>query len=214
MLFFLSIAFAAFPNRNDALLSSHANTLKIDASGSLGLYHNGKCHPTYPNSTVIVAKEDDWCSNIAPSVNEKPWISYTFPGKSMKLTGYAIRNGCCYYACCCNPGTSEIDYRCCCALYQYHLQGSNDNKTWKTLHSVTKEDKYFYLCEFRSYDLPLTEAFNFIRIILVDPRPDCPFCLQINQVELYGELLSSSFETELDDSDEESISIIGKVKRE
>ena len=130
----------------------------------------------------------------------------------MKLTSYSIRNGCRYYDdCCCDPNSGHsIDIACCCELYSFSLQGSNDNSTWKTLHKVEK-DASFRFCQVRTYDLPQTENFRFIRFKIDEEKPNCPKCLQINQIELYGELLNSydSFESE---NNEESVSIIGKVK--
>ena len=215
---YLAVAFSAFPTRKDALLSNtKSDKIIVAASGSLGLYKgSGKSDPTYPNQTLQVDEKIDWCSNIASS-EDFPWIEYSFAHKAVKLTGYSIRNGCCYYDCCCDPDTGKIiDYYCCCALYSFSLEGSNDNKTWKTIHKVEKDSR-FYRCETKTYTLSeKSESFLFIRFRLDESIPGCPRCLQINQIELYGEQINSfaydSFEN--DEDNEESISIIGKVKHD
>ena len=216
---FITIAFIAFPDKKDALFAkSNKNSLITSASGSLGLYYGDqKCKQTYPNETLIEDKNIDWCSNIAPSNTdgEMPWISYSFPHKSVRLTGYAVRNGCCRYSCCCDSETGKvIDYYCCCRLYSFSLQGSNDNQTWKTIHKVEKAND-FYRCAFKTFNFPQTESFNFIRFVLDEEWPGCPKCMQINQIELYGDLYDSLYSYSNEDNypDEESISIIGKIKK-
>ena len=205
--------FVAFPQRNDALISLNKNNVNVEASGSLGLYYDGKCHETFPNETMQVNEKLDWCSNIAPDKNTKPWISYNIKAKAMRLKGFSIRNGCCWYDCCCTTSGETYDYLCCCRLYSFSLLGSNDNKTWKVIHKVEKE-KEFYECVFKTYDFPMTESFTFVRIVQDEPRPGCPLCMQLNQVELYGETVDSKFADQSFDGDDndESVSIIGKIR--
>ena len=215
----LLITFVAFPERSDSLLEGHTHKLNIEASGSLGLYYgDNKCVQTYPNQTLISDRKLDWCSNIAKSSTDLPWIQYYFPQKAMKIKGYSIRNGCCYYACCCDAETGKvIDYRCCCELYSFSLQGSNDNKTWTTIHKVVGDQEYYYYCQYKTYEFDPVGPFNFLRIYMDQERPGCPKCMQLNQIEFYGQLLDSAFSFgsyESDDEPDESISIIGKVKRE
>ena len=214
MFFVLSVAYISFPERPDSLLTNkNLNNAVIEASGSLGIfYSDSKCTPSYPNQTTQADPGHDWCSNIG-TTDDMPWISYSFPSKSMRLKGYSVRNGCCrYYDCCCIPETGErIDYYCCCRLYSFRLQGSNDKKTWKTIHKVEK-DISFHICQIKTYEFPMTESFNYVRIYLDEPKPGCPNCMQINQVELYGELSNTDNHFDNDDTDE-SISIIGKVKK-
>ena len=54
----------------------------------------------------------------------------------------------------------------------------------------------------------------FLRILLDEQLPGCKFCMQINQIEFYGDVIDSQFagSFESDDNDE-SVSIIGKVDR-
>ena len=219
MFFLFSVFFVALPDRKDALLYQATDVKPvIEASGSSGfLQGDSNCIPTYPNQTLVGNQKMDWCSNILPNNQGHPWIQYSFPNKAIKLTGYAIRNGCCYYYdCCCNPETGDkLDYYCCCRLYSFSLLGSNDNKTWVTLHKV-EQDKKFYYCKLNTYEIQTSQSFKFIRFVLDEPWPGCPNCMQINQIELYGQTITSfsTFDTYEGDDSDESISIIGKVKRE
>ena len=215
MLFLFYVKFMAFPEKSNALLTNAAksNSLIFDASGSLGLYRGGKCQQTYPNETIHENEEMDWCSNIATKDNsDHPWISYSIKNKGMRLTGYAVRNGCCYFDCCCTEDGRIIDEVCCCRLYSFSLQGSNDNKTWTVIHSVEKDR--FKDCQFKTYEFPQTESFKFIRFIQDEEYPGCPKCLQINQIELYGTTTDSYIFSDMGEEEEndESVSIIGKVK--
>ena len=213
MLSFFSLQlFVAFPSRKDAILQdSIAQKKKINvySSGSLGLHYHGNCHQTYPNETLSVNEKLDWCSNVAPSQKETPWISFNIENSFMKLTGYSIRNGCCYYLCCCVDDNTDLDV-CCCELYSYSLQGSNDNITWKTIHKIEKQ-KYFYYCLYKTYEFPITEPFKYIRFVQDENYPGCPFCMQINQIEFYGEVLKGDYSYFGENEDEEAVSIIGKI---
>ena len=218
-LLFLSVAFVAFPDRQDALLAnSYKSTILVQSSGSLGIFlDDAKCHPTFPNQTLTSNEEEDWCSNLQRGADDKPWISYSIKNKAMKVKGYAIRNGCCYYDfCCCNPETDErYDMDCCCELYSFSLQGSNDNRTWKTIHKVEKDSSILF-CQVKTYEFDMAEPFNLIRFVMDQEKPGCPKCIQLNQVEIYGELVTSAFgfDYEGDDEADESISIIGKIQKQ
>ena len=207
--------FIAFPDRRDALLSNaKATDIEVSASGSIGIYKSGKCVKTNPNETLNSNERLDWCSNLVPAndAKEKPWIMYSIKNKAMKLNGYAVRNGCCWETCCCiDDGKTVEDVYCCCRLYSFSLLGSNDNRTWKTLHKIEKDPK-FKICQFKSYEISTTESFKYIRFVADEPWPNCPFCIQINQIELYGESLNSisAFSSNADD-DDETVSIIGKL---
>ena len=212
------VKFVEFPNKSNALLSNSIKNgikPKIESSGSLGLFYGGKCHETFPNQTLTVDNKQDWCSNIATSDDDKPWIEYSFPQQTMKLTGFSVRNGCCYYYdCCCTVESGKIiDTYCCCELYSFSLLGSNDNQTWKTIYYADESKERIRYCQYKTYEFERTESFKYIRFRFEKERPGCPKCLQINQIELYGELIvGNSYSFENDEYDE-SISIIGKVKR-
>ena len=213
MLFLLVLEFVAFPSRADSIFEKNKDDIIVDSSGSLGFRYNGKCHMTYPNQTLNDDKKLDWCSNIAEPNEPQPWVTYSLKDKSMKLKGYSIRSGCCYYACCCFDDTKDIEY-CCCQLYSFSLLGSNDNKTWMTIHKVEK-DLNFWNCKTMTYEFPLTQPFHFIRFVLDEKRSYCANCMALNQIAFYGEVINSprNYQT-LDETDnDESVSIIGKLKR-
>ena len=215
MILLLLVKFIAFPDRKDSIISKNPKAvedLTVTASGAIGYYYNRECHITVPNSTLYEDKRYDWCSNIAPDKKHQPWISYSFKHSQMKLTGYSVRNGCCWYDCCCLETGEVVDYICCCRLYSFSLHGSNDNVSWKLIHKVEKELR-FYECEYKHYDFPLTESFRYIKFVMDQQRPGCPRCMQINQMELYGITVDTQFSSYEDDDNDESISIIGKVKK-
>ena len=215
MFLFIAAQFIAFPERKDSLLSTHKSNVEIEASGSLGLFlGDSQCHQTYPNQTIVGDENMDWCSNIQKS-DEMPWISYSIKNKAIKLQGYSIRNGCCHYYCCCDSETGEVfDYECCCRLYSFSLLGSNDKTTWKVIHQVVKEPSLFR-CEFKTYEFSMTQSFKYIRLVMGEPRPGYLKCLQINQIEFYGTTFDTLDMPEIgSEENEESISIIGKIRKE
>ena len=216
----LFVEYVAFPDRDDAILEKAAKAIPVsqiaEANGNGGLFYSGKCHETFPNHTLNAYKKDDWCSSIGEPVDGKRlFIQYRIDGKAMKITGFSIRNGCCWYACCCF-GEQVIDANCCCRLYSFSLQGSNDNVTWKVIRKVEK-DNSFWECKSKTYTLDKeTESFDFLRIVLDESLPGCPFCMQINQFEVYGETVDSihSQQQQEQEENDESVSIIGKINRE
>ena len=207
--------FVAFPQRKDAILQNNNNIVNVESSGSLGMYINDVCVKTKPNQTLNEDKKQDWCSNIATDSNNMPWITFSLKGKSMKINGFSLRNGCCWYYCCCDEtGTIFDDIYCCCELYSFSLLGSNDNKTWKTIYKVEAETK-FYHCLYKTYEFPMTQSYKYIRLYQDEEYPRCPKCLQINQIEFYGETVQSpyDFTEDLSEENDESISIIGRINR-
>ena len=213
---FLFIEFTALSNRSDAIISKYykENIINVASSGSIGQYYEDKCHQTYPNQTIFEGDDPkDWCSNIAKDKNNPPWIEYSLNGKTMEVSGYSFRTGCCYFGCCC---MSNGDYvtGCCCDPYVFSLQGSNDNKTWKVIHKVEKE-KYTRHCDVKEYSFKQTERFRFIRFVQDEPYPGCEHCMAINKFEIYGNVFSSGYFNEDIGADEtdESVSIIGRVEK-
>jgi hypothetical protein len=219
MLFLVYMEFVSFPERNDGIFKSLGSSLhksvEVEASGSMGRIVNGKCIQTFPNETLIESARSEWCSNIVSRGQENPWISYRIKNKAIRATGYSVRNGCCYFICCCTDDETVLDYDCCCELYSFSIEGSNDNKTWKNIHSVQK-DSTIRFCEVKTFKFQeKTEPFKYIRFKQDEARPGCPICIQINQVELYGETIDlglTNYEGMMDENDE-SVSIIGKINR-
>ena len=215
------VSFVAFPEKKDALLTgADRKHVSIEVSGSLGLYQKDrKCHKTYGNETLVSDEFSDWCSNIATVKNDpsyNPWIQYSIKGKQMKISSFSVRNGCCHYYCCCAEEDGKVvDYYCCCLLYTYSLQGSNDNKTWKVIHRVEKDNKFYY-CDVKTFELErMSEPFVYFRFVLEEEWPGCPKAMQVNQIELYGESMPSGYTSynDVSDDDDESISIIGRIKK-
>ena len=212
-----SVKFVAFPDRKDSIFNQiskdNFKLIHSESSGSMGFFRDGKCRQTYPNQTLITNEMNDWCSNLAPSKEEKdkPWIMYSIPNKAFKITGYSIRNGCCRYVCCCIDDNTDIDY-CCCDLYSFSLHGSNDNLTWKLIHKVEKDSR-FYHCQYKTYELDSkTEAFRYLKLVQDEEYPGCPKCMQINQIDFYGSLIDDHYSFDQEDDNDETISIIGKIK--
>ena len=210
----LFVAYVAFPESKDALFSqSTRGSVDIETSGNLGLYYDGKCHKTFGNETIIADEYREWCSNMVKDKKDSslnPFIQYSIKGKQMKVTKYSVRNGCCRNVCCCDDEADFIDTRCCCKLYSYSLIASNDNRTWKTLHKVEK-DNTFYYCAIKTFDIKEAAPYVYYRFVLDEEWPGCPKCMEINQIEFYGDAFDSNHAySEITDEDE-SISIIGRV---
>ena len=209
--------FVAFPESKDVVIAANSpfvNSIKIEASGSYGLYFDGVCHQTHPNETIHFDRKLDWCSNIVNKDQHGPWITYSIKNKAIKTTGFSLRNGCCYYDCCCgDDGKPLLDMYCCCILYSFSFQGSNDNKTWVTIHKVEKDTRY-YTCLYKTFTFEKTKPFKYLRLVADEEYPGCPRCLQINEIEIYGETVNDFNEFPENDENEEAVSIIGKVKRD
>ena len=210
------VSFVAFPESSDSILSSaNEDLISIETSGSIGIFYDGKCHKTTGNETLESNEYSEWCSNIAKDKEDpkqNPFIQYSIKGKQMKVKKFSIRYGCCRYGCCCIDDGNFIDSDCCCLLYSFSLLGSNDNKTWNVLHKVVK-DKNVSICGTKTFEFnSQTQPYTYLRIVQDEEWPGCLKCMQLNQVEFYGETINASFSDEGND-DEESISIIGRVKR-
>ena len=215
MFVIIFLNYALFPKKDNAILAnavSNGQEIIFNSSGNNGLLIDKKCLPTHPNETVSVDDKYDWCSNIAKKGGEKPFISYSIKNKAMKLKGYAVRNGCCHHCCCFKVENEKINYYCCCKLYSYSLLGSNDGKKWRTIHKI-EGDENFYDCSFKTFDFPITESFAYAKFQQDEAFPKCLYCMQINQIELYGELVDQQSLMTNEDEGDESVSIIGKVRK-
>ena len=215
MIALIFMEFIAFPQRQDAIFEkvSSISDIRVESSGSIGFRRNdGKCILTSPNNTLITDRKQDWCSNVGTSSNDKPWISYSLKNKKMKITGYSVRTGCCWYGCCCIDNEDDMYVKCCCEMFSFSFQVSNDNRTWKTLHKVENYNDIRY-CSVLTYEINNNEYYTFARVVLDEKAPGCDNCMVLNQVEIYGSVSESVYMETSEDNDEESISIIGKVNR-
>ena len=208
------IKYNAFPYRSDSLLEHNKNDIQIEASGSMGFHYAEKCQMTFPNYTIIDDEKQEWCSNIGVKGVSEPWISYSIKNKEMSISGYSIRNGCCRHidSCCSESGEKINDTAyCCCKSYGFQLQGSNDNITWTTIHTVDDKQN-FYFCKSETYKLSKTPYFRLLRLVQKKEYPNSPFCMVVNQIEFYGTTKGSLSNIEEEDKSDESISIIGRIK--
>jgi hypothetical protein len=79
-----------------------------------------------------------------------------------------------------------------------------------------ENDEKFEFCQTNTFEFESKSApFTYFRFVLDEEYPGCIKCMQINQIELYGETTASLYSSFTDDNDEdESISIIGRVKKD
>lgn len=189
--------------------------INIDASGSSKQDINGSLDYTKPEYSIEPwDKRYDWCSNCGRSYDEHPWISYSLKSKKVKFNGYYIRAGCCYAGCCCMD-----DYAYCvhCCLYSWSLQISNDNKTWETVHKISKDDS-MRDCKDSTYTLDKSYTTKYVRLIQDEACPGEPPCLAINRVELLGDIISDNSQSEEEEfvsfHDDDDVSIIGHISRQ
>ena len=146
-----------------------------------------------------------------PTTNIKVFATYSLKGKRMKLNGYSLRNGCCRHVeCCCIDDDTFIDEYCCCSIFSYSLQVSDDNITWRTIHSV-EEDHEIKRCTNRVHKFDKDEDFTFVRLVLDKPRPYCENCFALNRFEIYGSAIHDNGIYDINNDDDESVSIIGKI---
>ena len=133
----------------------------------------------------------------------------------MKISRYSIRNGCCHYWRCCDENDRIIyDSNCCCYLYSFSLQASNDNFTWKVLHKVEK-DNDFDIFQTKTFELEeISQPYKYLRFVVDEEYPNCYKYMQINQIEFYGENVFNEYVPYSENTDDdESISIIGRVNK-
>ena len=65
-----------------------------------------------------------------------------------------------------------------------------------------------------TFDIESPRSYMFVKLQADEEYPYCPFCMQINQVELYGETSDSHFLGAIDaDDNDETVSIIGRLNK-
>ncbi|EAY02124.1 hypothetical protein TVAG_372690 [Trichomonas vaginalis G3] len=193
----------------------HDKIIVIDVSGSSKQYINGSFQYTKPEYSVYPWNKDyDWCSNCGKSSSDHPWITYSLQSKKIKLTGYFVRCGCCYASenCCCEDESTTC-FDCC--LYSWSLQVSDDNKTWKEVHRIEK-DESMRRCNENTYKLDREYTTKYVRLIQNEPCPGDPPCIAINKFDLIGEVVNDNsreedFVSYHDDDDD--VSIIGHISK-
>lgn len=187
----------------------------IDASGSSRQYINGSKQLTKPEYAIYPwDKRYDWCSNCGHSYEEHPFIQFSLKDRKFSFNGYFIRCGCCYDdGCCCDDKYYDRCFDCC--LYSWSLQISDDNKTWKTVHKIEKDNEMRY-CNEKEYKLDNTYTGKYVRLIQNDACPGYPPCIAINKFDLYGDVIGveskdEDFVSYHDDDDD--VSIIGHISK-
>ncbi|EAX95057.1 hypothetical protein TVAG_428600 [Trichomonas vaginalis G3] len=133
--------------------------------------------------------------------------------KKFRFNSYFIRCGCCYEdGCCCDDGYGCFD----CCLYSWSLQISDDNKTWKDVHSVSK-DNDMRRCTEKTYKLEREYTARFVRILQTEACPGFPLCMALNRIELFGDAvaLSEDYNEEFVSyhDDDDDVSIIGHISK-
>ena len=175
------------------------NIVEIEASGSRYCYSKtGKDIMTKPQNAIDPKEKEEWCSNYNKSKTDRPWLLMNFK-ENVKIEGSSLKAGCC-----------EGRYGCCCRIYSWSLEGSNDNKTWSSLHKIEKNQD-FYECKKISYKINSNDNYRLIRLIQDEPEPHCWYCIDLAKIELYGTLNDQSSPSNI--GEEEEVSVIGKLSR-
>lgn len=175
------------------------NITSIECSGSISIWNRTQKKDILTKPEYAVdpdAEEYEWCSNINRTKNDHPWLLFDFRKKKFSLSGYSMKLGCC------------DEMGCCCIIYSWSIEGSNDNKTWTKIHQLEKQ-KDFRDCDSRSWETKST-PFSYIRLIQDEPHPNCWYCIGLARIELYGILSGDNIEIS-DVEAEDEVSIIGKV---
>ena len=178
----------------------HENITAVEASGSYFCWDsiNRKDIPSKPEFCIDPESKTEWCSTVNKSKDDYPWLLVRLKNRKFKLSGYSVKAGCC-----------SVEDICCCRLYTWSLEGSNDNKTWVTLHKDERNMELSY-CKNKTFEVKQSQYFTFFRIIQYDAEPGCWKCIQLAKIEFYGDLDGSYSSFEEQDLDDE-ISIIGRV---
>ena len=176
--------------------------VSVSASGSYYVYSQAKMSDveSKPENCVDPNAELEWCSNYDHKKEMKPWLLLTFNKSKVKLDGYSLGSGCCVYS------------TCCCKMYTWQLQGSNDNETWDILHN-DKNNNEFGFCLNKEFKIESNKWYKMIKLIQLDAENNCPTCISLRKIELFGEIESDEAWQNVEDADENEVSIIGKVKK-
>lgn len=122
------------------------------------------------------SSEHKWCSKHDINKPGKPWIRIIFKNNTrILLKGYSIKFGCC------NKDA------CCCKIFSWLLEGSNDNFIWTKLHVIEKNDE-FIKCGERTFEIFNFEFYKYFRIRDSDFYQKCATCISILKLEFYGDV--------------------------
>ena len=200
MLFSLFILDFPFNGKFNGVFKNtyNKNDVSVIASSSWECHSTSlaNVYQTKPESVFDPDDKFEWCSKFNQSKTDYPWIATIFKDKTLTLSGYSIRTGCC------------DTYTYCCSLYSWSLLGSNDNKTWTKLHSMKKYED-FKNCKIRSFPVDKNGSFSMFKIVQEEPEPNCWYCMVISKIEFYGSFKESNNK---ETTYEDEISIIGRLK--
>ncbi|EAX88321.1 hypothetical protein TVAG_284270 [Trichomonas vaginalis G3] len=214
LILFESIGSITYDN---GIFQKHYNEgdIIVTASGSSKQQINDTDQLTKPEYAIYPwEKKYDWCSQISHSYEDHPYIVFAMKSKKFKFNGYFVRCGCCYDGCCCDDDYYHYCLDCC--LYSWSLQISDDNKTWKTIHQVEKDDS-MRICSEKEYHLDKEYISRYVRLIQDKPCPGYPPCIAINKFDLYGNSVGD--DSSRDDEfvsyhdDDDDVSIIGHISK-
>ena len=178
------------------------NLTSVEASGSTMVWNRTKQKDilTKPEFAVDPEADDyEWCSDINKTLFDHPWILFNFKKRKFQMSGYSLKQACCDAV------------GCCCIIYSWSMQGSNDNKTWTTIDKQEKQ-RDFNDCDTKSWEVSSQQRYSYIRLIQDEPFPKCWYCIGLSKIEIYGTLSGAemdNFDSNQDADDE--VSIIGKV---
>ena len=170
----------------------------------------------YDKETMTVESSTTWLNRPSDIIDpnsyyefctkyrkDKQWISIHFNKQSVSVTSYSLQLGCCYF----------YD-SCCCDLYSWELEGSNDNETWCLIDKREKIDDFTY-CQSRDFKIKHKQRpYSYIRLTQTSPKPGCQYCIGLLRMELYGDISDGMRPILEDDSFEDEVSIIGHIKHE
>ena len=177
----------------------------IECSGSNQFWNRSLKRDILTNPNFAINPEEnnlEWCSNFNKTKTDYPWLMFNFGKQKFNVIGYSLKLGCCDY------------FSCCCLLYSWSLEGSNDNKTWTKIHQLEKQSDFDF-GDVRSFKVDnLNKFYQYIRLKQDQPHPSCWYCIGLARMEIYGDLLTDEYSEMGDDiNDNDEVSIIGKVTK-
>ena len=185
--FLLSFSFSYTPGVLAKLYKT--GNVNITSSGAVPIWQNEDWRPTSAEFAIDPSKagengyEYDWCTTCNKTVEDKQFVILDFIDKFVRVESYSIRNGCVPESCYC-------DENYCCGLQSWELQGSVDNATWNTLHTV--DNATLSLCEEREFEIGSKKGvYRFVKLVQLAATDGCWSCFSINNIELNGVLIDN-----------------------
>ena len=163
--------------------------INITSSGAVPIWFDEDWHATSAQFAVDPSKAGknglkyDWCTKCNKTAEDKQFIILDFIDKFVRIESYYIRNGCVPNSCYCNENQ-------CCGLQSWELQGSVDDVTWNTLHTVNKAN--LSLCEEREFEIGSKKGvYRYVKLVQLAATDGCWSCFSINNIEINGVLIDN-----------------------